>query len=269
MTTEMSRPFSGTLSEQLASGSLTLILGAGVSAHFGLPSWPEPVERLFQSRRTTTPEKDLKRQAEYFRNRYHKDDVGGFLSAVRSALYRDVSIDFDSMRSHNTMAAIASIVMVSNRTNRASQIITFNWDDLLETYLQYHGFVAQSVGDEKYWSRGVDVSVLHSHGFLPRGSNTALGSKDIVFDQFSNTKAIGPNGEAWRQLLLSVMRTHTCIFIGLSGDDDNLDSLLGRCQAQHASDLEGSAYWGITLATGNEQSEFWDRRGVYLKVVND
>jgi hypothetical protein len=257
------------LSEQLTAGSLTLVLGAGVSTHFGLPSWKKLIGRLFKAKRAATPKRDPKRQAEEYRNRYHKNDVKGFLKAVRTALYRDISIDLDAMRSHNTMAAVASVIMVSNRRSGTSQIITFNWDDLLETYLEYHGFVTQSVGEEKYWSKGVDVTILHPHGCLPYAEGRRRASRDIIFDQFSYTKAIGTKGDAWRQLLLSVMRTHTCLFIGLSGGDDNLDSLLERCMAQHASGLDHSLYWGIAFSTSDKDSTFWERRRVFLKTVPD
>ena len=255
------------LSAQLVSGSLALVLGAGVSDHFGLPGWPLLIKTLFSSKRSAVPRKDPKRQAEDFRNQYYENDVPGFLKAVKLALYRDVKIDFESMRSHNTLAAIASLVMASRRGS-ASRVITFNFDDLLEIYLEYHGFVTLSVGERMHWSRAVDVTVLHPHGLLPyRGPRVA--SADIVFDQLSYTKAIGTKGSAWRQMLLSTMRTHTCLFIGLSGDDDNLDSLLERCMNQHASRLDNSLFWGVAFSTSEGNGSFWRRRKVFLKQVDD
>jgi len=255
------------LSKQLANGSLTLVLGAGVSDHFGLPSWRTLIKNLFAAKRSPVPRKDPKRQAEDFRNRYYESDVPGFLKAVKVALYRGVKVDFDSMRSHNTLAAIASLVMASNRGS-ASRVITFNFDDLLEIYLEYHGFVTLSVGERMHWSRAVDVTVLHPHGLLPY-KGPRLDSADIVFDQFSYTKVIGTPGSAWRQLLLSTMRTHTCLFIGLSGDDDNLDSLLEKCMNQHASRLDNSLFWGVAFSTSDKNEKFWKRRRVFLKKVDD
>ena len=255
------------LAKQQARGSLTLILGAGMSSHFGLPSWPKLIKRLFASKGSPAPKKDAKRQAEDYRSTYFPGDVPGFLADVKSSLYRDVKVDFGSMRSHNSLAAIASLAMGSRRVG-VSEIVTFNFDDLLEIYLEYHGFVTVSVGDRTYWSKSGDVTVLHPHGLLPRSSRRTA-SADIVFDQYSYTEAIGTKGSAWRQLLLSIMRTHTCLFIGLSGDDDNLDSLLERCGKQHASRLDNSLFWGVAFSTTDKNARFWKRRGIFLKRVAD
>ena len=257
------------LSDQLLGGNLTILLGAGISVYFGLPSWRELIERLFASKRSTVPNIDQKRQAEYFRNKFYPDDKLGFLNAVKSALYQDVKADFDVMRGHTTLAAISSLVMASKRGS-ASEVITFNWDDLLEIYLEYHGFVTLSIGEEHHWSGNSDVTVLHPHGLLPL-SDRRRPTHDIVFDQLSYTEVIGNQASPWRQLLLSIMRAHTCLFIGLSGNDDNLDSLLMACKQTHASVEEGSPYWGIAFTTSNDEptTMFWKSRGVFLKQISD
>jgi hypothetical protein len=258
------------LGEQLAWDRLAIVLGAGVSSTFGLPGWKDLLRRLFATKSARLGARtDLKREAEHFRNKYYKGDTAAFLSAVQRALYKRVDVRYEVMRRSDTLAAIASLAMGSRRGS-ASQIITFNWDDMLEIYLEYHGFVTASVTSDRHWAPSADVAVFHPHGFLPFAPKRTP-SKDIVFDQWSYTSIMGPKGRLWRETLSSVMRRRTCIFIGLSGNDDNLDLLLQDCMKTHASRLEQSAYWGITFSASASarEVEFWKRRRVHTIVVND
>ena len=258
------------LAEQLTGGRLALVLGAGVSSYFGLPKWDDLLERLYARRGITRdPNLDLKRQAQFFKNEFFKNDKKGFIATVREELYHGISIDFESMRRYPTLGAIGSLVMSSKRGS-ASDVITFNWDDLLEIYLGYHGFVTSSIIQDRFWAENSDVRVLHPHGFLPYDPAT-LGTDDIIFDQTSYTSVIGDETQPWRQHMLTILMTHTCLFIGLSGTDDNLDNLLYRAQKSHAYSTDNTACWGLTFKTAGEQHlcSFWEERGIFCQEISD
>lgn len=159
--------------------------------------------------------------------------------------------------------------MASSRGS-VSEVITFNWDNLLELFLSYHGFVTDSVYEETHWANSVDVTVLHPHGYIPINSKEKC-SADIVFDQLSYSNVIGDTSRPWRQRLLTILRTHTCLFIGLSGDDPNLDSLLCSCKPQHASRGENTLFWGVRLSTSTDEIEanIWENRGIFCKIVSN
>jgi hypothetical protein len=258
------------LAKQLGRGRLALVLGAGISTAFKLPGWKELLERLYALRGTRPPKgTDLKQQADYFRVTYFKNDKKGFIEAVKEALYQGVSVSFQDLRHSATLGAVGSLVMASQRGN-VSEVITFNWDNLLELYLEYHGFVTLSATAERHWGGRADVSVLHPHGYIPYGPDEK-SSDDIIFDQTSYGDVIGKEEKPWRQKLLTIMRSHTCLFVGLSGTDDNLVSLLQTCKSQHASRKENSLFWGATFTTSDDRAQaiLWEEKGVYSKKISN
>lgn len=258
------------LAQQLLRGRLALILGSGISMPFGLPNWDDLIDRLYQSHGLTAQSgMSIERKAEVFRVTKYQNDYPGFLSAVHKSLYRDVNIDFAKLRLNATISAIGSLVMASRRGS-ASTVITFNYDNLLELYLRYHGYVTCSAFHANQWDTFTDVTVYHPHGFLPY-SNEEERSPSIVLDQKSYSELVGKEDDPWRQLVLSKLRTRTCLFIGLSGNDDNLDSFMFNIKKTHAAVSDATAFWGITFATDDNpaQDVLWQERGVYRKQILD
>ena len=247
-----------------ADGAACIILGAGLSKPFGLPDWPELLFRLYAAKGETCPSDTPERQAEYFRATHYKNDVQGLLNAVYDGLYAKATYGFSELRKNNTLAAIGALIMASQRGSVAD-VVTFNYDDLLELYLKYHGFVVASIHRRTHWHQSADVTLYHPHGFLPTNPSDTR-SDDIVLDQSSYSQVIGKDNDVWRQTILNIMRRKTCIFIGISGQDNNLDSMMHECQKQHASSQESSTYWGVTVSTSGDKvpATLWQRRGVYF-----
>lgn len=239
------------LARQLVAGRLGLLLGAGVSRDFGLPSWDELIGEL--SHRTGTgdfaPGDNAARRAQVIKETKFKHDESAFLDLVQKVLYENASIDLEHLTDHRLLSAIASLVMASRRGS-ASKVITLNFDDVLETYLEYFGFVSASIAGERHWASNSDVVVYHPHGFLPhaperkRSSKIVLGSRDFF-------KAIATSADnPWRLLLITLMRTHTFLHIGLSGEDMNVESLMEAVQPLHAASPEGGGYAGEAAFVG-------------------
>ena len=257
------------LANQLVLGRLSLVVGAGISLHFGLPSWRALVRRLFRNKKGPMPRRSTSEaQAEYFRHKYYEDDEGGLIEAVHAALYRGAKVDFATLRGHTTLAGIGALLMASRRGS-ISEVITLNYDDLLEIYLRYHGIVAQSVVKEEHWTGYADVMVYHLHGFVPFRTEEER-SERVVLDQQSYSRF--SVSTLWGQIALSIMRRRTCLFIGLSGSDQNLDTLLNAVSDTHASREERTRYWGVTFSTDvrNEPlRQQWQARNVFFKGVSD
>jgi len=258
------------LAEQLNNSRLSVVLGAGVSRPCGLPDWKTLIARLFDAVGLKVPsDGDEKKQAEYFRSEVCRGNEVEFLDRVTEALYDGSDLSLKSLSQNQTVAALAALIMSSVRGNVAS-VVSFNFDDVVEVYLEYHGFVVQSVPDESTWNARSDVEILHPHGLLPSGPARER-SKRIVLDQKEYSKITGDEARPWRQRMLSQMRTRTCLFVGVSGGDEHMDSLIVRCQETHASAVDGTRFWGVWYTNGQDAAAIssWRNRGVYPDVVGN
>ncbi len=234
------------LASELVRGRLALLLGAGVSSFYGLPEWTELVNRLCDrcNEPRMNPGDDPLEHVAALRIRHYKNKTLAFLKAVADELYKGSLIDLEKIRKNDTLASIGSLVMASRRGN-ASTVITFNYDDLLETYLEYHGFIARSIFKPRHWAGNSDVTLYHPHGYLPRNRPNDWSS-DIVLGTQEYLEIMQPDAQnLWRPLLQTIMRTHSIIYIGLSGKDAHLKSLLSPLNEQHAVNEARLAFHGI------------------------
>jgi hypothetical protein len=254
------------LARQLVRGRMELVLGAGTSRHFGLPDWKALIRNLYSLHGAKPPKKPGTVQAEIFKNQYHTRNQDSFLLEVKKVLYDNVKIGFDQMMSHHVLSGILSMLLAAGPSVR-TEVVTFNWDDLLERYLALHGRVVIPVFEEKHWSQAADITIFHPHGYLPY-KNDLVRSERVIFDQHSYDEIMGSD-TIWRQVLLALFRTRTCVLIGLSGEDPNLTALLVRARKEHASNATRTLYWAVVFTTDKGASQGWMDRGVYPVVLNN
>lgn len=255
------------VSDHLLAKRTTLVLGAGASSGFGLPGWDELLRRMYAAVGAAPVAEDLYRQAEHFNRTYCKNKQPLFMDHVHDALYATVAKSASHLVQNPLLAAVAALVMSSLRGN-ASEVITFNFDDMLETYLEYHGFVAEAIAEDRHWAPNADVAIYHPHGFLPYGARQR--SSGITFDQRSYSKLNAEGLGLWRQRVLVTLRHRFPIFIGLSGRDGNLDAILLNAQESHASLSDVEPFWGLTFCSKSDADSpgFWQDRGVFAKRVD-
>ena len=258
------------LSNQLNLGRLSIVLGAGLSIPFKLPDWDNLLDRMYKgsSMIRDTGETTLI-QAEHLKTHKYRGDEKEFLRCVHDALYRDCDLSFKKLQENQTLNAIGALVMASVRGN-VGEIVTFNYDNILELYLSYHGFVCSAVCNPHFWRDRTDIRIFHPHGFLPHNEFGSF-SESIVLDQESYSKTIGDASSVWFQTTMGVIRHKTCLFIGLSGNDGNLDSLMNTNKTQHPTSVEMVPYWAITLGKNFSEAKqtIWQNRGVFPMVVAD
>ena len=211
--------------KHLVAGRLTIVLGAGASLGFGLPDWDELMSRAFKIAGKDIPDGlSVENQAEYLQNTILSGDFPEFTRVIRESLYQKGIIGAEEMSSMPLLNAIGALVMASTR-GTVDRVITFNFDDLLEVYLSYYGYSVVSIADLPSWANNSDVSVLHLHGLLPSDS-TKPTSKELILTQESFDKRVGRTEQLWTRKVTEIFEENFCLFIGLSGKDNNLTSLL-------------------------------------------
>lgn len=265
---EMPDELDGFLADQLIKRRIALVLGAGVSNGVGLPDWKELVRRLYESKSDTpNPNHSPEQASEAFYCKHFKGQDKAFSEQVRNVLYDGAILDPTSLGSHALLNAIGSILTASTRGS-AGYAITFNYDDLLELHLRYRGFVVNPVHELPAWNKETDMTVLHAHGYLPSDKSSAT-SKGIVLTRMDYDRVIGNSANFWNQRMLDIFRSHTCIFLGLSGDDPRLTSLMLTAKEQHRSRLDNHAFWGVRAVASDTDptNDVWTARGVFCRSL--
>ena len=107
-------------------------------------------------------------------------------------------------------------------THKVDQVITFNYDDLVETALEDKGYSVHSIYDRSHYS-GMALPVYHVHGMIPQ--TREIASTPVLSEKEYHT--LYKESFHWSNVvqLYALSRT-TCFFIGLSMNDPNLRRLL-------------------------------------------
>ena len=211
----------------------TFFLGAGLSMDAQLPSWSALLESLLKS--------ENKKPFEYINNANSESisSAMGYSSIVtgRYALdgyLRDNQKDEDEnyqdfierirkvlYKKKNYKSALITSVAKAVKRKKPAQIITYNYDDLIEQGLSKIGVKNYSVCENN--EPDISFPVCHVHGLLsqhnPISSTVVLSEKE--YHEIYSRAFHWSNVEQ----LHALQRTN-CFFIGLSMTDPNLRRLL-------------------------------------------
>jgi hypothetical protein len=219
------------LAEHLGRGELVLVIGAGASLGMGLPSWHELVRRLLRGRgqddvadsiADDTPAEELRRHSNSIEPEFddNRDAMSSYLEEVKHGLYGD-NCDESHFReaivSRPLFTALGALLMGSRRGS-VREVITYNFDDSLEWYLQVHGFTSQVMVDPLDLRRDVDVTVWHPHGLIP--TNRRLTESDfLILSERSFERRIGRSDAPWIGFFRTILLNRVALFVGFSGND--------------------------------------------------
>ncbi|GLX79478.1 hypothetical protein tinsulaeT_28180 [Thalassotalea insulae] len=249
------------IAQHLKRSRITLVVGAGISKDFKLPDWGALLDALWSG--DTPPEGydtlPAKKQATILFSKKFNSSQENLKKAVKHALYKNAKTNFIELHENLLLSSIASLVMSSSRGS-ASNVINFNYDNLLEIYLSYFGFTCDSVSNPVTWESNKDVKIYHPHGFLP--FNDKNDSSEIVLDTSSFNEVANSN---WESKLFTLMSSTFSVFIGVSGDDDHLEQYLERCKKEHIAIKENLPYWGVWFTTkklDNAVSMLWKEQKI-------
>lgn len=263
------------LGSQLLEGRLGLFLGAGISRDYGLPDWTGLLTALCAQHHETAPVlgENLVTLGGHLRATYYSNNVPRFLDDVRKVLYGSSTLDFARLRQIDMLAAIGALAMSSTRGS-AGKIFTLNYDDLLENYLEFHGFTTCSVTNGNHWASSDDVVIYHPHGLLPLADRK--GSSDIILGTPEYFKIM--REDIWKPIIDTALRSHTFLYLGLSGEDMHLQSLITGLKGRHAihgdknSARDRICYHGVRfdLEAGDKRlASVFEAEGVFTHPLKD
>jgi hypothetical protein len=184
--------------ERCREGGFTLVLGSGVSAPRGLPTWEALAQDLWRAafgKRRSPWETDLGAKSPrevpqflpiVFELAHHKLGQEKFVDALRTKLYANARFpvhDSGFKKSPESLAVLGRLIVQEFQRGgrrRINAVVTFNADDLLEQAVfasqpprskRWVGHIVRSYARSTGRSLGMPgpgpIPVYHLHGFVP------------------------------------------------------------------------------------------------------
>jgi len=256
-----------TLAALLKRQSLCLFLGAGLSASSGeFPTWVELAKLCASNAGKDTsavtddmPINDLLKLMESVRDTF--SDFEHYKEHVRKYLNEKFAFSY-SHATNMLLIAIGALLIPSSR-GFINEVITYNFDELLEWYLNLHGFKVQVVTDLPFLYEACDVRIYHPHGFLPKSPHHK-SAQHFVFDSFEYDLNVGNSAFPWYQLCNEMLLRKIGIMVGLSGNDPAITSLVARTYSELEKKGKGRpiAFLLNRKASITNETSWYTKRGV-------
>jgi hypothetical protein len=226
---------------------LTLVIGAGVSVASGLDSWQMLVQNAARAMFANTafdalvPVLNASQRSSIIQIRFCESSAK-LKTAFRVFLVEALYQNYDPNKKNPSMDALCSLILGLDGRSPVRNIITYNFDNLLEIALRRA--IAESDIDleissiyslEQYRSevRPKVIRILHPHGFLPHGEEFgALAELPIVFSETDYHRHFLDYSYWANTAQLNAFARYTCLFVGLSFDCANMRRLLDFVRLQ-------------------------------------
>lgn len=214
--------------------NISFFIGAGVSIASGLPGWNTLLERMLSDNNfhDHLNGNDLNRISDncgsssivlgrfiksyYERHDQQKLSKERYIDIIHDALYKDFNKNFESPLITQLMDLI--------KTGNITEIITYNFDSILETYLEKEKIKYYPVFNNNAPQAGL-LPVYHVHGFIPMGKGRIDTPMPVLSEE--QYHEVYANAYNWGNVeQLHALNRTTCFFVGLSMNDPNLRRIL-------------------------------------------
>ena len=282
------------LRQQIEEKRFGLLFGAGMSKSFGVPTWEELVTLLSKDSevngqevvQTVSPRASLPYKTEmlfehYKKLRYNQSNqkehntrkldyqIGSdWREIIRKYLYSDAADKIeDHLAKHEYLSTYLPLIGASRMT------VTFNYDNFIEMAVSYldrenkseaRGF--ETVTNPWPQFRRTTGIIYHPNGVIPRNP-LETPSDRFVFSEASYVEQLMGLYSGNPDWLVNHFSKTTCLFIGLSLNDDILRSVL----AQSARSCPGNFHYYVQHIKDNEELTEQQKHAIRLanfKVYN-
>lgn len=203
----------------------SLFLGAGVSCSAGGPSWEDLLYKSIKRFKKPFYKNDFKKiyracgMSPIVMGRYIVPDkkqlekLSDYLQ--RYVLYKNVDLNRSSL-----ISAICEAIESKN----VESVITYNYDDLVETAMTGRGNMTVASVVAKSRNHQDEVPIYHVHGMIPH-EKSEIASTPVISER--DYHDIYRESFHWSNVeQLHTLDRNSCFFIGLSMTDPNLRRLL-------------------------------------------
>ena len=229
------------LKEKYHTGEVVLVLGAGVSMSSGIPGWESLVSYLLygmiqrllvdkkaimsmnQSEILKMASDDARRMNPLLLMRYIRTalEPKEYNLLIKEALYVDKPLPDSPL-----YRSICNLCRPSRRRKGVDSIITYNFDDLLETILAQYDIEFTTIFRESDERSNEVLNIFHVDGYLPRSIDDLSTDRGLVFSE-EDYHHIYSDAYCWSNIhQINSFRDKTCLFIGSSITDPNMRRLL-------------------------------------------
>ena len=267
--------------KRLAEGKFSLVFGAGISKDFGIPTWSKLVVNIAKDKEVNGAkllEKNKDRPQgsktqvlfHHFAAKFNATARGKALSygevknqwrnIVRKHLYKKGKKIQNIQSEHPYIGSFMDII------RRTAMTINYNFDDYLEQILQRKFRDRRTF--ETIWNPQLQTKldkcvIYHPNGFLPR-NKMERQSEGLVFceDEFAD-QLIESMAGRYASLLHHYCQ-NTCLFIGLSLEDNTLKHLL----RQSARLNPGNYHYYVSFQFGTDKLTNRDKDAIFEANFN-
>jgi hypothetical protein len=254
------------LANELINSRITLFIGSGISLSFKVLGWNDLVQDVCL---VAGVKYDPTVGNDVLMN-YCKAALGNkYKQTVKNSLYKTYNPDLNQIATNKLLVALGALVIGSKR-GKVNKVVTYNYDDVLETYLLYHGYMPNSISKVPYIKIDSDIDIYHPHGFLP--FLIGKDSEILVLDQDSYVKSTGIDNPFYREIESAALST-TCLFIGISGRDRAVNDLLIRSYENHISRYTKNSVQGFIFKLESDIADFEEEslksKGIFCIKIHD
>ncbi|KHE72314.1 hypothetical protein LD39_05195 [Halobacillus sp. BBL2006] len=246
------------LKKSYRNEELVFVLGSGVSVPFNLPSWDNLLQKLLiESFSTDSTENDVPLvlskifpqlfpsspliSARIIEEDFKKQNSSkSFKEIIRDALYSQINREADS----STIKELLQFCIAPGKSPNLDSIITYNYDDVLETVLNSSDVEIpyKSIYKLGMNPKNGELPIYHVHGYLPQYADKENTDSFITLSENLYHKQYN-DIYSWNNIVqINKFTGKTCVLIGISLNDPNIRRLLDIAKLQRGQDSNQQHY---------------------------